>query len=153
MLLSDICCNRRSTAIAYGKIVSYWFENEAPRPSSTSFQMFYLVMISCNVSEKSYEEQIIPSEGWDLDTNIQNHFPICFLSRCPGNRARKGLLLLLRCSERGFDKRSRTLLKLFKFSPNVLLLHISLEAYRKFREGLEPMFLVALKDGLITASN
>lgn len=39
-----------------------------PVPPPQTFT-FYLVMISCNVGEKSYEEQISPSKGWDLDTN------------------------------------------------------------------------------------
>lgn len=114
--------------------------------------MFYLVMIPCNVSEKSYEEQIIPSEGWDLDTNIQNNFPVCFLSYVLGIEQEKGLLLLLGCSlyEGCFDKRIGTPLKFFNFSPNVLLLYTSLGVQRKCGEGLEPLFLV--RDALITAS-
>lgn len=48
------------------------------------------------MSEKSYEEQIIPSEGWDIVTNIQNHFPIGFLSRCPENRASEGVAAAVR---------------------------------------------------------
>lgn len=62
----------------------------------------------------------------------------------------KGLLLLLRCSlyESCFDK--STPLRFFKLSPNVPLLFISLEVYKKFMEGLEPIFL--LKDALIPAS-
>lgn len=108
VLLSDICCKRRSTTIAYDRIFPYQFENEAPRPSSTRFQMFYLVMILCSVNEKSCEEQIIPSEGWDLGTNTQNHFLFASFLDALGIEQEKELLLLLGCSlfESCFDCRA-----------------------------------------------